>query len=72
MNITDGIKTERTWVLEHYGRNPVVEKYIMDNFTPAEEKKVRGFMNFLSDIYPAARPGLFGPPKSVEEFREEG
>ena len=71
MNITDGIKTERTWVLEHLVRNPIVEKYIMDNFTPAEEKKVREFMSFLSDTYPAVRP-IIWPDRTVEEFREEG
>ncbi len=70
MEITDGIKFERTWTLEHFGQNPVVEKYIMDNFTPEAEMGVRGFMYFLSDNYPATRPALFGPPKSIEEFKE--
>lgn len=69
--ITDGIRFNRTWVLEHYGRNPVVEKFIMDNFTPAEELKLRAFIYFLSDAYPETRPALFGPPKSVEEYKEE-
>ena len=70
MNTSDTFVIEGTWILEHLIKNPVVEKYIMDNFTPAEEKKVRGFIDFLSDTYPAIRP-IIWPDRTIEEVKEK-
>jgi hypothetical protein len=67
--IKDELKSVRSWKLEIYGQNPLIEDWLEDKLY-TEKKIVRQFITFLSDTYPDIRSVLFGPPKSVEE-REE-